>query len=390
MRARGLQQRAGSSVRAVPAVECVQGEAGPTRHVCFVQGAEHGPSALQAFESLLLYFWAQDFSQLDPAPLDKVTTHAIVYAGCPLDYARLHSQGVVIYVFDSANSLRHIINELRPDRIVLSSYDTRFEGLRRDRRTLRWMHEITRAYDPQASRCSTPLFATNHNVASRLNGWKAEAPGFAHFEHLVAVPLVYHNGPLRILSAGDMSDPRSNFKAFQNLAEKYPNVVFQWLGATRAKVWQNIELLVWNNEEDLTKALQQSDVFIQCPEHDPFPLIIFHALFLGVHVKLPQKHFMSSLPSLHSELDGIPLFESLNLAPQHCCVHLFTKNPKRANDVARARDFARTWGSRLPLVFIRHILRREEPRSEERTWRSFAERAPCNQTESECQSKNQE
>ena len=215
------------------------------------------------------------------------------------------------------------------------------------------MHEVVRCYDPQASRCSSPLFATNGNVARDLPGFVAEARPFRDWAQHDHRSPTYSAGPVRIAGSGNISNPRSNFKAFQTLAEKFPTQQFIWHGATRNKEWQNLIFLT--NDTPWTTIIEGVDLVVWCADDDPCPVPLFEALYMGVRVQLFQKSIDFGLEPLRSEIDGTPILDIQNTAPQHALLHLATKNPKHPEDVERARDYVRLNCGQPPEALLQMI-----------------------------------
>jgi hypothetical protein len=259
-----------------------------------------------------------------------------------------------IRVYETVGELRQIISDARPACIVLSSHDPRFESLRRDARTIRWAHEVPRCFDPQASRCGTPLLATNGLVMRNLPGYVGVARPFQSWDHLDAMRCAYTPGPIRILGTGDMADPRSNFKAFQVLAEKYRTMHFVWHGATRNKRWANMEFCT--GDRSFTELLSTMDILLWTADDDPCPLRIFEGLYLGVRVWLFEKSFRFQLAPLNSDTDGSALLSLSAGAPQHAPLHTAGKNPKQPTDTEKAREYVRALVSQAPDLLVSAVI----------------------------------
>lgn len=234
--------------------------------------------------------------------------------------------------YSCASELHELVG--KPQVIVLCSHDAAFKSLRRDARTLRWMHETTRTYDPQAARCATPLFATAVPDPP-LPGFAGLAGPFCQLAPDIVPRFV--PGPLHIISAGAISDSRSNFKAFQTLAERFPSVTCTWVGATCSKRWNNMQLLT--ADASLLDALAVADVYMHCADNDVWPVDGFLALACGLRVCL-FKRFGEDATLLRSST-GMPLLTVSAGVPQNAPLQEFCKNPKLAPDVELARAFVR-------------------------------------------------
>jgi hypothetical protein len=308
-----------------------------TQDVCIILGAQWANSALESLQNLA----------------KELHVDTRIAALLPCEMSCLLPLGVQAYVYTSGGELKSLILRLEPRCIVLISHDPKFGILRRDPRTLRWMHEIQRCYDPQANRCHTPIFATSLTVARHLPGFAGEARPHRDWSIFNGLSCHYTAGPLRILGVGDISNPRSNFKAFQFVAEKYSAQQFIWVGSTTLKQWQNILLLTAN--EPLEVLMQSCDIMLWCAEDDPCPMVALQALYLGVRVMLFQKSLRFTLPGLYSQLDGSALLDICECAPQHAAIHTTAKNPKNAQDVQRAREYVLFHASRPPALLLTAI-----------------------------------
>lgn len=297
------------------------------RSVCIVQGDQCSPSAFFSMAALASHLASSGHVVHVLTPDSCSPCEEVAPLLHRLPWSRFHS----------APDLRRAVVALRPVVIVLSSHDACFESLRRDPRTVRWTHEVPRCYDPQASRCMTPLFATGGRACAHLPGFVDEARAFWDWSALAAAQCEYTPGPVRVCGLGHTYDPRSNFKAFQVLVEKYSTVQFIWVGASCNKHWHNLELLT--ADTDFAEVLVSCDTLIWCPDGDPCPVAVFQALYLGVRVHLFQKAFPFNLPRLCSTVDGSALLEVSSCAPQHAPLHVTAKNPKRPEDIERAREY---------------------------------------------------
>ena len=304
----------------------------PTRGVpilCVVQGDQCSPSAFYSMASMAAFMASRGYAV-------HVLTPDSVRAPCEVVLSMLTA--LPWTRFHSAADLRKAVSVLSPTAILLSSHDACFDALRRDPRTIRWTHEVPRCYDPQASRCSSPLFATGARACSHLPGFAGEACTFWDWSRQVGdARCEYTPGPVRVCGLGHTYDPRSNFKAFQVLVEKYATVQFTWVGASCNKHWHNLELLT--PDADFADVLASSDVLVWCPDGDPCPTAVFQALYMGVRVQLYQKSFPFSLERLFSRVDGSALLDISSCAPQHAPLHVVAKNPKRPEDVQRTRAY---------------------------------------------------
>lgn len=317
--------------------------------VCCVQGSHCSASARVSIVSLVAHLTGLGVRVLLLLP-DSLED------ACPTESLDSHdaSEFKGLRTYETVGELRQIVTEARPACIVLSSHDPRFESLRRDPRTIRWTHEVPRCFDPQASRCSTPLWATNGYVMQNLPGYVGVARPFQSWDSLDAVHCVYTPGPIRVLGTGNMADPQSNFKAFQALAEKYRTMHFAWHGATRNKRWANMEFCTC--ERSFTDLLSTTDILLWTADNDPCPLLIFEGLYLGARVWLFEKSFRFQLAPLSSNIDGSALLSLSVGAPQHAPLHTASKNPKHSTDVQRARDYVRATVSQAPDLLVSAVL----------------------------------
>ena len=318
--------------------------------VCCVQGAQCSDSAKVSIVSLVSHL-----ARLGLRVLTVIPDSFVLRDQESPDTACLED----VRVFETVGELRQIVSVARPACIVLSSHDPRFDSLRRDHRTIRWAHEVPRCFDPQASRCCTPLLATNGQVMKHLPGYAGVALPFRCWDHLDAITCVYTPGPIRVIGAGNMADPRSNFKSFQVLAEKYKTMHFVWYGATRNKRWANMEFCT--SDCTFTDLLAAADILLWTADNDPCPLQIFQALYLGVRVWLFEKSFIFALPALNSDIDGSSLLFLSAGAPQHAPLHTASKNPKQPMDVQRAREYVRETVSQAPESLVSAILSKTVP-----------------------------
>jgi hypothetical protein len=154
---------------------------------------------------------------------------------------------------------------------------------------------------------------------------------------------------VRVLATGNIWDPRSNFKAFEVLAEKYSTLQFIWHGALREKQWGNLQF--YTKQTPLIALMASADLLVWCADDDPCPLTVFEALYLGVRVMLFARSVDFGLRDLTSAVDGSGLLQTLPGAPQHAPLHAISKNSKLAEDVAQARAYAlEAVGSAPPLL----------------------------------------
>ena len=311
---------------------------------CCVQGAQCSASAPVSLLNTASYLQSSGTSVLVLLPSDFENSK----------FCKSESSMRIIYYFSCAE-LKRLINICNPLCILLSSYDMRFEAVRRDARTIRWAHEMPRAYDPQASRCFTPLYGTCEAPLSALSGYAGLARSFCSFEHLEEETSEYNPGPIRILGVGDISNPRVNFKAFQYLAEKHTSALFIWHGATRNKTWGNLQLCTADISK--TSLLSKCDYLLWCPEDDPCPITVFEALYMGVRVFVFEKVISFNLPQLFSDRDGTPLLDISKGAAQHCPLHVACKNTKAVQDIAQGRAYAPDLATSPPLLLTQHVQR---------------------------------
>ena len=310
---------------------------------CLVQGSQCSSSSAHSLVALahVLFHRGVKVLLLLPDPLEGEAALAAELDGLP------HRS------YQTAAQLRDLVAWASPTCLLLSSHDARFEALRRDARTLRWTHEVPRCFDPQASRCTTPLFATAEGPCMKLPGFAGLARSFRHWDCRDARVCGYTPGPVRVLGMGNMADPRSNFKAFQVLAEKFRTMQFVWHGATRDKWWGNMQFCT--HEVPVQDLMETSDLLVWCADNDPCPLPVFEALYLGVRVMLFEKSFSFGLRQLYSSLDGSLLLSVCGGSPQHAPLHVVGKNPKAACDVARARTFVRETVGVPPVSLLRAL-----------------------------------
>lgn len=315
---------------------------------CLVQGSDCGSSAPESVLRLAIFLtWhAISVHVLLPESIAHDTTLAALREQCTWK------------TFYCAGSLHDLVDSASPRCVVVVSHDPRFVTIRRDARSIRWGHESIKSFDPQASRCSTPLFACATGPLGHLPGFRAQARPYLPMFDVGEVPVTYTPGPIRILAAGDMLNPRSNFKAFQILAEKFSTVQFLWHGATRNKHWGNLQLCT--KDVPLSSLLATADVLIWCADGATCPKEIFHALWHGVHVMLFEKSFKFNLPPLASDVDGVPLLAISSGAPQHAPMHTLSKNPKLPCDVAKARQYVNEVVGLPPIALLTEIDRRLE------------------------------
>lgn len=311
---------------------------------CCVQGAQCSTSAHVSLFHVARYLQDSGTSTILLLPREFENTHY-----------RDSEDAVRVLYYSCSAELKHQIHTCNPLCILLSSYDKRFEALRRDARTIRWAHETPRVYDPQASRCFTPLYGTCEAALMSLSGYVGVARTFCSFDHLKDEVIEYAPGPIRILGVGDITDPRVNFKAFQYLSEKHTSALFIWHGATRNKTWGNLQLCTADTSKPM--LLSQCDYLLWCPEDDPCPLAVFEALYLGVRVFMFEKVIPFDLPQLLSDKDGSPLLNISKGAAQHCPLHVACKNTKSAEDIAQARAYVNKFVANPPWLLIQHIQR---------------------------------
>ena len=310
-----------------------------------VQGLQCSSSALISFLHMTSYLHSIGVSVM------------VLLAGEFQNFAKFetaHKPERLLYYFSSLE-LKTFINTCDPLCILLSSHDKRFEAVRRDARTIRWAHEVPRAYDPQASRCSTPLYGTCEASLMGLPGYVGVARSFCSFDHLEDVLCAYTPGPIRIVGVGDITNPRMNFKAFQYLSQKHSSAIFIWYGATRNKTWGNLQLCTTEVSKPL--IFSTCDYLLWCAEDDPCPISVLEALYLGVHVFMFEKVISYNFPALRSERDGTPLLSVSKGAAQHCPLHAAGKNAKCAEDVAQARKYAIDFITEPAAVLVQHIQR---------------------------------
>lgn len=254
--------------------------------------------------------------------------------------------------YASADSLLRHIQSFRPRCILLSSHDKRFASLRRHSNSIRWCHENARCYDPHASRCSTPLYSSGSSLR-KLPGYVGLAASFYSFDYLKEVECAYTPGPIRILGIGPINEARSNFKAFQTLSEKHPSILFVWQGANRNKQWMNIQL--YTPTTRIETLMSSCDYLVWCADDDLCPISVFTALFLGLRVMLFEKMVSFNLTPLTSDTDGSKILSISNGAPQHAPIHTVTKNPKRVEDIIRAREYASSVIAEPPQLLVERI-----------------------------------
>ena len=259
-----------------------------------------------------------------------------------------------VRTFQSALMLRELVAAAQPACVVLSSHDACFQELRRDRRTVRWAHEVQRCYDPQASRCFTPLFAAAPQPLLPLAGFVGMARSYATIAHLDCSGGCYTPGPLRVLGCGDMSNPRCNFKAFEALASKHNTIRFLWHGATRNKRWGNIDF--YNADVSLMDVWHRVDMLLWCEETDLCPLLIFQALWSGIRVMLFEKSFQYGLTPLNSDLDGSPLLQISSGALLQAPLHKVPKNPRASADIVKAREYVQSTVGHPPPALVQAVL----------------------------------
>jgi len=264
---------------------------------------------------------------------------------------QLGARAVAFQVYDTAASLIALVHQKKAWVILLSSYDTRFGNLRHSERTIRWTHEMPGYFDPQASRCNTPIFAASEDAARQLAGYAGVARPYQSFEYLNDLRCEYCPGPICILGVGDIMNPRKNFKSFQRLAEKYPMIKFVWRGANLNKSWKNLEFCT--ADTSFQSLLAISDYLCWCPDDDLLPLMIFEALYVGVRVMLFEKHYSYGVPSLFSIVDGCPLLALYPGMPQHAPLHKITKNTKNFNDIEISRAYVRGLVGEAPPALLK-------------------------------------
>uniref|UniRef100_A0A6C0C238 Uncharacterized protein n=1 Tax=viral metagenome TaxID=1070528 RepID=A0A6C0C238_9ZZZZ len=289
--------------------------------------------------------------------LQHTGTSLLVFFPCEFvnEYRDNISDSISVMYYTCLYDLKHMIHTCNPQCILLSSHDKRFGSLRRDSRAIRWAHETPRAYDPQASRCVTPLYGTGKSSLMALSGYVGMARSFCSFEHLSGGVIEYTPGPIRILGCGDISNPRVNFKAFQYLSEKHSSILFMWHGATRNKTWGNLQLCTPDvSKQDL---YSKSDYLLWCAEDDPCPLTVFEALYVGVRVYVFEKVTPYDLQPLLSDKDGSALLNISRGAPQHCPLHTAGKNTKISSDIEQARKYVREFVEDAPSLLVEHIQR---------------------------------
>lgn len=236
--------------------------------------------------------------------------------------------------FLSESDLSHKCLRLDPACILLSSHDPCFGALRRHKRAIRWTHESPKCYDPQASRCLSPLYATSAATSGSLCGFVAEARTYVPH---IRSEVIYTNGVIRVVSVGDICNPRANFKAFQALAEKYPTVAFYWVGATMSKRWNNIHLKTYESA-CRENVINSSDLLLWCADDDPCPREAFCALWNGVEVWVFSKNNEVSLPPF-PKIEGKAFITVHEVAPQHAPLHTATKNVKDTGNVNVCRQY---------------------------------------------------
>jgi hypothetical protein len=296
-----------------------------------VQGAQRSSSALESFLSL---------AQLLAS---SVPLLVLLPAELP-EEPRLPCER-----YGSAEELRAAVARARPARLLLCSHDARFGALRRHARTTRVSYEVARCYDPQASRCSTPLFAASPSLR-QLPGFAGAVRPFLSMRHMAGVSAAYTPGPTRVLGVGDIADAHANFKGFQSLAEKFPALQFLWRGGSRNKHWHNIQF--FTQDMALSELLVCADLLVWCGEGDPCPAPVLQALYAGVRVLLLDKHEESALAPLASELDGSALLHVCRGALHAALMQLCCKNPKHAADVRRSRQYVDEFATQPPRAVL--------------------------------------
>lgn len=316
---------------------------------CLIQGLERSESALSSLLSLAQHLIEMQVSIEVLLPEDLEDPESLA-AFSDVQYK----------FYQTRASLYHMVRIARPLCIVLSSYDIRFGTLRRDPRTLRWAHEMPRYYDPQTSRCATPLFATAPGPFNTANGYAGCAPSYRRsWATLDAESCQYAPGPIRILATGNILQPRSNFKSFEMLAEKYKALQFIWHGAPREKTWGNIQF--HTKQTSFTALLGSADLLLWCPDDEPCPLSVFQALYLGVRVMLFSKSVTYGLRPLTSQVDGSELLQTLTGSPLQAPLHAMSKNPKLPEDVGLARDYVLKTVGTAPSLLLEAIMLKLAP-----------------------------
>lgn len=311
---------------------------------CCIQGAQCCASATPSLFRLVAHLKERGKSLVLMLPSEFEQDSKI------LDGAKLVCSQLIFYA--SADSLARLVQSFHPRCIILSSHDKRFASLRRHSSSIRWCHEVVRCYDPQASRCSTPLYMSGDSP-QKLPGFAGVARSFYSFDYLEGMECAYTPGPIRILGIGAIGDPRSNFKALQTLSEKHPSVLFVWHGATRNKQWMNMHLCT--PDFSLEELMSSCDYLLWCAEVDPCPLSVFIALYLGLRVMLFEKVVLYNLEPLISDEDGSSLVSVSKGSPQHALVHSLTKNPKRPQDISKCRDYVSRIVSQPPHLLVQHV-----------------------------------
>ena len=328
---------------------------------CLIQGLQRSDSALCSILSLAQYLLCANVSLCVFLPDDLEEPQSLAAFS-----------DVQHEFYQTRASLHHMVRCARPLCIVLSSHDIRFGALRRDPRVLRWAHETPRFYDPQASRCVTPLFATAHEPFVAVSKYAGCAPSYCRsWAALDAEPCQYSPGPVRVLATGDIWKVQSNFKSFEMLAEKYKALQFIWHGALREKAWGNIQF--YTKRTSFPALLSRADLLVWCADDDPCPLSVFQALYLGVRVMLFSKSVTYGLRTLASPVDGRELLQTLPGSPLQAPLHTISKNPKLPEDVKAARDYASETVGTAPAVLL-EAMRLKLPSWQ--TYTSESEEAP--------------